>query len=982
MENNRKRIKVIVLVSVLMLNVFMLMANANVSSENGCEGQQSAESDGSARATDYIYDYYPTGLGTFYAGEENVDFYARVYHIYNGEELSPTSDYHPQSDYLHDMKIYFGDVVDGNGNTVTPISWIRKNADNNDGNGYDTSYSAYFYYIDNDNTYFEFEINNHVTPAKYYIKLNIKYRIMTHYDSINDITSYSGERSTTRNIQFEIRSGLWSDTPYNTYDIEAYDDDGARINSGLFYAGSKFQEARIYITSRSWDDDNLLKNLEASCSTPSGISHSDSSSTAKITEIYLGSTGFFRLRIDITSSLTPGKYQSSLTLSYKRGINGAEKQVSEIVTAEFIVDFTPILDPPDSGDNMDQPVRTFYQGDPEESFDVEFVNNGNVEIRDIEISLDVTDAQYFSGASFYYDEGNEGDEVYFPLTASISSLEVGFSKSVTFTTSIFKQLPQGAYLIPIKYQGNYLDTGELVGSSGYVTTDEQEFQDIKTAMRFDNPYDLPFICINVVDSNGLNLAVECMNNLTAGEQNARFNVKIQNLEYYNLMGLEASLYVDSPTPLINPSDPSKSILDIVYIGELAKNDPQSTADDITISFIANIKDDAIGTYYVPLEIKGNDTHNNFVITKDLELKLLITPNPPEFIVTSVDTTEISPGETFELEIYVKNIGSSTATNIQANILSSNNVFSLIDDGHIFSDSLNPGEETVAFFDLEANSNLEVGAKYNLDLELEYLDALDNLRTAIKTVEIKTGEYTPPPPCDVIVITNMKVTEIRAGQSFTLTLNLRNVGDVDIKNAYVIVSPSTPLIYHTSLVPTQSAGVEHTSDLGPGNHTTVTFEMETDPNIVQGQKYNCSIIVTYKDSKGTISYKSHCIKDIQLMVEGDGKTAEEIREEAIKTEKETLDISLLMFAVIMLIGFVIIAVVLGGIFKRLGSSKSKDTDDESSLPQIQSPVVPTPQFQPQSQGPRVIRQPQQYQQPPPPVRYNNQQSDKSDQEVFY
>jgi hypothetical protein len=974
-----KRVKVVILVSMLMLYGFLGLAFVTVSSENGTEDQKSFESCGNSRATDYISDYYPSGLGTVYAGEENINFYVRIYHNYNGEELDPGSDYHPEYDWLHNMKIYFGDVVDGNGNPVTPITWDRKNADNSDGSGYDTSYSRYFYYDDDGNIFFQFDINNQITPAVYYIKLTIKYRLITNYDSINDITSYSSERTTTRNIQFEIRSGLWYNTPYNTYDVEAYDDEGDIVNSGLFYAGSEFQEARIYITGRAWDDDSILKNLEASCGTPSGISHSDSDSEATIVEIYQGSTSFFRFRIDINSASYPGIYTCSLSLSYKRGINGVEKTVSEKVTAKFIVDFTPVLDPPDSGINMNQPVKTFYQGDPEGSFTVEFMNNGNVDLRDIEISLDVSDAQYFSSADYYFDEGNEGDEVYFPLTASIESLDVGYSDSVTFTTSVFKQLPQGVYLIPVKYQANYYDSGELVGSSGYVSTDEQEFQDVKTAMRYDNPYDQPFICIKIVDSNGLDLSAKCLENLTAGEQNAKFNVKIQNLEYYSLMNLETRLNIGGSTPLTHPTEPSEPFLDTIYISSLGQYDPQGTGDETTITFIANINEDAIGTYYIPLEITGNDTHNNYVTTKNLELKLIITPNPPKFIVTSVSTSEIAPGENFDLDIYIKNIGSSEATNIEVNLLSSSNVFSLVEEGSIFSDSLATGEETVAIFNMKANSNLDAGSIYYVDLEIKYQDVLDNVRTVIKHVEIKTGEYTPPPPCDVIVVTNMKVTEIRAGQSFTLTVYLRNVGDVDIKNAFVILSPCTPLIYHSGVSSTQT-GVVSTGTLGPGNQTTAVFQMEADPNIAQGKEYNCSLIVTYKDNLGITSYKSHCIKDIQLKVEYEGKTAEELQEEAIKTEKATIDMSLLLFAIIMLIGIIIIAVVLGGIFKRLGGGKSKDKKSDADLPVIQPPAVAPSRAQ--SQGPRVLSQPQQYQQMPQPQQYNQQQLTQSDQEVFY
>ena len=82
---------------------------------------------------------------------------------------------------------------------------------------------------------------------------------------------------------------------------------------------------------------------------------------------------------------------------------------------------------------MANSLTTINQGEPEETFSIEFTNAGNVELQDLKISLDLSRANYFSGTEFYYDEGNWGNEVLFPLTAEISSkLAIGGKSTTIF----------------------------------------------------------------------------------------------------------------------------------------------------------------------------------------------------------------------------------------------------------------------------------------------------------------------------------------------------------------------------------------------------------------------------------------------------------------------------------------------------------------------------------------------------------------------
>jgi hypothetical protein len=938
--------KVIILFSIFVLSGLLAMVNVNAETqeylpdESVNPNDSGGSSRGSSRAEDYVsrirsyndlnYDSNnPTSLQGLYAGEEDIDFYIRIYEDNNGDEN--TGDSHPSGwdNYLHNTTIKLESIRDEKGEVLSnpPITWTsgRNIADDNSPDGWTVAWDENFYVDDSSNLNFQFNINNDLTPGIYQVEITVRYKIIIDYNSGSGATTYSSWRTDTEFMKFEIRSGLWYTTPYNTFDLKCYDDYGGQLNNGIFYAGSQFQEARIYINDRAWDNDNTLESLEATCGSSQKISVYDSATSAKIVSINYGSTSFFRFRVNVKSTASPGIFQCPLTFKYKRGIGGLEKQITEAITTEFIIDFTPILEPPETGTHMTNSLTTIYQGEPEETFDIEFTNSGNVDFQDLKISLDISRANYFSGTEFYYDEGNYGNEVLFPLTAEISNtLPIGGKSTVSFETTVFKLLPPGIYRIPIQYDGKYLDTGEITGSSGYTTTNQWEYQVIKTAMREESPDDLPYIAIKVIDSDGLNMDVEALSTLTTGEQNVMFSVSIQNREYYDLMDLVATLDAWGMTPILNPDNKNRRSLEPVYIGNLG---PRSTT---TISFVANVKDNEHGTYYIPMQITGNDTHNNFVMTKNLELKLTINPDPPSFIVAGLTTTQIKPGETFKLEVTVKNTGGSTASDIKGTILSSNNIITAQTNGALTTDSLNPGNERIIGFDMITSPTIELGEMYNVDLSIEYNDIQNNSHMTTKSLTIKTGEIEPLSPGEIFVVTNMESTDIRAGEAFTLSISLRNVGEKDIQNAFVTVSSSTPFLYHSP--PGTSPGTISTGFIGVGNSTIATFEMMAGSDIDQGREYNCSIIITYIDSEGNLIYSPDDIKPLPLKVKYEGKSPSEIRKEEIETEKTTIDMSSLLIAIIILIGFIIFPIILRlVIFKGRGVPKPKEKEPSEKKP---------------------------------------------------
>ena len=171
------------------------------------------------------------------------------------------------------------------------------------------------------------------------------------------------------------------------------------------------------------------------------------------------------------------------------------------------------------------------------------------------------------------------------------------------------------------------------------------------------------------------------------------------------------------------------------------------------------------------------------------------------------------------------------------------------------------------------------------------------------------------------------------------------GQKEIQNAFVTVSTNTPFLYHSP--PGTSPGTISTGFIGVGNTTVVIFEMMTSADIDQGKEYNCSIIFTYIDSLGNLIYSPHDIKPLPLKVKYDGKAPSEIQEsssdirkEEIKTEKSTIDMSSLLIAIIILIGFIIFPIILKiTIFKDRGVIKPKEKESQPEEKPLQPSEPP-------------------------------------------
>ena len=129
----------------------------------------------------------------------------------------------------------------------------------------------------------------------------------------------------------------------------------------------------------------------------------------------------------------------------------------------------------------------------------------------------------------------------------------------------------------------------------------------------------------------------------------------------------------------------------------------------TFSVLASVKADANGIYSVPVEISGLDVFNEYIKFISY-FEVSIIPQLPEFIVVNSMNSEIIPGENFTLKITLKNVGASTANDLEAIFIGSSdytNTFIPSGSGIVSVGAVGPGEQVTLVFNATAEENLSV-----------------------------------------------------------------------------------------------------------------------------------------------------------------------------------------------------------------------------------------------------------------------------------
>ncbi len=550
-----------------------------------------------------------------------------------------------------------------------------------------------------------------------------KITIRAEYVRVNDV----GEKRTDwgkLDLDLKIRSGIRAQAgAEQNFEVYALTESNSYMK---LYAGAKFQKIEIVLITEI----DTLDDVEATLSsTPEDIVVESGTEMAKVDSMSWSKSMFWR--IDVADNADAGIYTNGgikfkYTRTYGTGDTSDDVTINEpaqsnIVT--YIIDYTPVLSPPEDNEFKNTNYEIEQKIDTSQTINVNLRNTGNVDLRNIEVTLDLDNAKFIRPLGFFYDERDWADQAGFGLTQTLDDLPVDDSEQVQFEFFADPSVPPGKYLVPITYTGYYYDDGSTGQSTGFVQTSNYEFENIEYAIEHSTRG--PYIYISVVDSS-IDITAKSTTTLVPGSSNVPIYITIENQESYDFTGVKVYLEAGGTTPILQPGDTA---------GTADKLDPEDigtfwASSTTTVAFVVDVDANAVGGLYdVDLYVTGFDElKNEYTLGSEdaiiKKVQLRVTSIPPDFVITKVITTNIEPGKSFTLSLSLRNSGGSDASDVFVLFNGTSNLFEAENAvlGPYPLIKVNNGQTLT--FNLKAG-DIEYGSTHNVQILLSYKDPEGN-----------------------------------------------------------------------------------------------------------------------------------------------------------------------------------------------------------------------------------------------------------------
>lgn len=587
---------------------------------------------------------------------------------------------------------------------------------------------------------FKFNITSSVAMGTYPMVLKIKY-------VVDDI-----EKSGSLPIQIKIESGLYI---YDEPELKLTAMETPTIPMPFYSGGNNQLVALRYVRSHLGDLRDVTMEFT---SLPTGITMSETTFTVDELEF----SEHFYWQIDsVASDMAPGTegHDAYLRIEYTR-IEDADDPNDDIPVVEenvkVVIDIadTPFLTPTPWYDIESEAQKPFseasvhidiVQGETTKAISINFENDGNMDLQDIIVKLDIAKATgYFFGTQAYYNADIEGCPfTSLPLECELGDLAQGGKASATFNPGVFSLLPPGLYKLPVDYDAKYIPTGSTFPVETHGGTDygSDDFSNIMVARSPEGESEKPYVIVRVTDPDGKpNIQPSSATTLTAGDRNALLSVTLKNFEYYALNDVEVTITTGGTSPLLEPgATPGTQGV----IEPLTPAGTLSADSTIQLQFVCDVREDATpGLNRVPILIEGLDPFN-IKRSTNTTIPLQINPVLPEFAVTYVKAEQVKPGEKFELQIKLANTGGSVAKDVYVLFAGTNNILTPT-GGKRGPYTIAPDEEVTVRFSIQVAPTAKLGTAYTGNILIKYTDVQGTVHRFDQTNAIPIRISTEPP----------------------------------------------------------------------------------------------------------------------------------------------------------------------------------------------------------------------------------------------
>ncbi len=688
---NFKKVSMMAMIMIMGISAIMISIDGN-----------EVEQDSRAMNNGMIqYAHFSTsGLGS-YSYNNIASFSIRVYNDYSGEHWIG-DEYVYSHDNLYNTKltIMTNQVTDIDGN---PASFIIEPTDTTSMmayNGMDDGYmisSSRTYYRNADNSPFTFIVKTTgVKSGSYRIPVKIDAKVQVDY-----VESSPGEydwRTISQSgfIQFTAHSyinGIGDAIQLNGFE---------KFNCPI-YSGAEYLTIRSPTISSIYTpltDVNIILTLP------------DLYFVLSQDYISIEQLSYYtnmEWKVDVMKDTPPGSYKGSLSLNYYEGSVYISEGPYEV---NIDVVPTPLLMGPYTME-MTVPTLVIDQKTTAETFSIDLVNDGNVEISSAMIRLDLDSSYFLKQKQFYYDEDSSSQMIYPSLEVIATDIAIGQTFTVTFpSVSIFKMLPPGDYLIPIDYRISYKDpnsvSGFRVDSYQWDEIGIQDYMDIMWYRQDPRPTELmkPHFMLRVMDdTEGLDLTLKCDTIVSTGVKNLPVIFTLENSELYSLTDTSIEIWSSDASKVWNPSSTSGPGLLSVKEGVTV---PGSTISQIsTYNMVGQLnvaKNAGSGPFEIYVLVEGMDNKMQ-TVQVNISSTIQIKAQPGRLEVSGLQTSKVIPGRSFELSITLINTGDVALTDYEVMISCKDNMISVTETS-MAGGILQPGDSAVILFNCKANDCMD------------------------------------------------------------------------------------------------------------------------------------------------------------------------------------------------------------------------------------------------------------------------------------
>jgi hypothetical protein len=572
--------------------------------------------------------------------------------------------------------------------------------------------------------YYQIKIGTNARITNFELILDADFAVV---DDQNDRVNRSGSIYFKIQLSSRIKS-------YNSGDKIVLEAQNRYDSQVPLYSGAKNQLIVLpdpYSASSTLEDVSLVLHLPSSFTLDFTTVTADELSTS-----YYYNEDFEWLLRDAGSIYSiPQEIHGSYDVTYTRYDNKVTEKTAPIIIE---IDDTPVvyldnqIEESDIGSTASGKFLSnfeFYQGSSSQTFSLKMKNEGNIDLKGVEVELFTDNAAFFFKSKFYYDEDDYAYKRSYGKTIDMGDIAVGQSVTKEFSTEIIKNLPPGLYRIPIKYTANY-NLGGLMD----VDLDVEDFHENIVATRStDNKGFTPFLLINVMEGDNANdvsepdLQAISTASLKPGMHNVLLPVELTNLENYRLINVNAKIKAGEGSPLQRLNVVDRTVTEI---DSQEKEFTMYGANDAffsnknTIHFMVDVYLDAApGNQEVPITITCLDPFNQ-ERTTIVKVPININPIPPCFLISDASATAIEPNKKFTLTIQAYNSGGSDAKKVRLLFNGSSNLFSS-DEGIQGPKTIKKNEIGEFTYEIKAN-DIEPGKTYTCTVFVSFEDSMGNL----------------------------------------------------------------------------------------------------------------------------------------------------------------------------------------------------------------------------------------------------------------